>query len=335
MSIKIFQFLFVIFFIFISLFTPFKSQAKQDSDSTKSSKSSGDTFWDDNSNWITMDDLDWIFGKSIQFDIKEDRPTLEFFWDFDKASIDKDKFSGNFGKVYSGEIYIGWTTIKKSIARSYIQKYKCNYFYIGNISTKLTNNNISNNLGNTPSSDVQSDAWRFGFAKSSGYGYILSKTSDITFFNTKGFGWTRITFDNKNQVFSGGALSDTANLNQLDLYNKTFRFGEIFSGGIKFQVYEPFGITVAYERSIVYPRHMFWYWAGGEIIEAIGHGLIGQFSHEVMKTSPFAGPIVDFLLQNGLAYGLSELRKKNMNWPFNTASPFVYDGFKVGLSFVF
>jgi hypothetical protein len=334
MNFKNCNFLFLIIIILAFQFTGFELAAKQDSDSTKSEKSKDKSFWDDNENWISMDDMDWIFGKSTQFEIKEDRPTLEFFWDFDKASINHDDFSGNLGKVNSGELYLGWTTIKKSIARSSILKYKCNYFFIGNLSTKLASN-INNDLATTPLSDIQSDAWRFGCAKSSGYGYILSKTFNITFFNTKGFGWTRLTFDNKNKVFPGATASDTANLNQLDLYNKSFRFGDVHSGGIKFQVYEPFGITVAYERSIVYPRHMFWYWAGSELIEAIGHGLIGEFSHEVMKASPYAGPIVDFLLQNGLSYGITELRKKDMNWPFNTASPFVYDGFKVGLSFVF
>ena len=63
--------------------------------------------------------------------------------------------------------------------------------------------------------------------------------------------------------------------------------------------------------------------------------MIDHFSKEVLKASPIAGPIVNFLLKNALSYGSFELRKKYMNWPFETVSPLMFENFKIGLSFVF
>ncbi len=56
---------------------------------------------------------------------------------------------------------------------------------------------------------------------------------------------------------------------------------------------------------------------------------------EVFESSPAAGPIVNFLLKNALAYGFYELRQEKMNWPFNSEAPIAYDQFKFGVTVVF
>jgi hypothetical protein len=54
-----------------------------------------------------------------------------------------------------------------------------------------------------------------------------------------------------------------------------------------------------------------------------------------MDRSPYAGPIVHFVLKNALSYGFYELRKKHMNWPVQTVAPLMYENYKVGLTFAF
>ena len=57
--------------------------------------------------------------------------------------------------------------------------------------------------------------------------------------------------------------------------------------------------------------------------------------NKIFKSSPAAGPVVNFLLKNALAYGIYELRKDKMNWPFKSEAPITYDQFKFGVTFVF
>jgi hypothetical protein len=63
--------------------------------------------------------------------------------------------------------------------------------------------------------------------------------------------------------------------------------------------------------------------------------LLDTFINEVFKSSPAAGPIVNFVLKNALAYGIYELRQEKMNWPFSSEAPLAFDQFKVGVTFIF
>ncbi|HAW08262.1 MAG TPA: hypothetical protein DCW42_03700 [Bacteroidetes bacterium] len=63
--------------------------------------------------------------------------------------------------------------------------------------------------------------------------------------------------------------------------------------------------------------------------------MVDSFVKRVRGYSPWATPIVNFVLKNGLSYGLYELRRSKMNWPFNSASPYVFETFKVGMSYKF
>jgi len=80
---------------------------------------------------------------------------------------------------------------------------------------------------------------------------------------------------------------------------------------------------------------LFWKWAGSAIIEAAANGLLDVFIKEVFESSPQAGPIVNFLLKNALAYGIYELRQSDMNWPFTTTPPLAFDTFRFGVNFTF
>ena len=63
--------------------------------------------------------------------------------------------------------------------------------------------------------------------------------------------------------------------------------------------------------------------------------LLDQFIDEIGESSPYAVPVVNFFLKNGLSYAVYELRKDKMNWPFDSAPPLCIDSFKFGLTFVF
>jgi len=119
-----------------------------------------------------------------------------------------------------------------------------------------------------------------------------------------------------------------------DFFSKTLRFGNSFQGGVQFK-FNNIGIDAAYERSVIYSRHLFWKWGGSELIEVTGQWLVDLFVEDILDSSPGAAPVVNFLLKNALSYGIYELRQEKMNWPFETAAPIVFNQFKIGVNFVF
>jgi hypothetical protein len=173
---------------------------------------------------------------------------------------------------------------------------------------------------------IRTSAWSFGLQRNSGYG--IGKSSHKLFFNSiSGMTWTSLDFEDK--------TTDTLQQTNLDVFGSQLRFGNMFEASMTFFPIENVGLNVGYERAMVYPRHMFWYWAASGIIQGAAQGLTGWFSKAVIEKSPVAGAIMHFVLENAVNYGFFELRKKNMNWPIETVPPFIYDSFKVGLTFRF
>jgi len=214
------------------------------------------------------------------------------------------------------ELKLGYTTIRNTSYADYLNKYKYRYLFL----TKLAG-------GTGTTADIETNNWRFGFGRASGYGYKLGESSSVIPYFAYSTDWTRIAFGD-----------DSLNANDervKELYDGTFRFGSSNEAGIRFQAMQLLTIEAGFERSIVFERHLFWKWAMSGIIELASHGLLDVFLREILKSSPAAGPIVFFILKSALGYGLYELRQEKMNWPFSSAPPMAFDNIKFGVTFVF
>jgi opacity protein-like surface antigen len=244
-------------------------------------------------------------------------PTITANYGFSKTSL-KD-FNESFSKPNLVELKLGYTHQRSTNEEDNILKYNYKYFYVSNISVDLANNS-------TGSADLKTDLWRFGFGRSTGLGYKLGSAAIIPY-HSYSFEWSKLRMED--------TPLNTDDKNMTDLYNQSFRFGNSTEGGIKFQFIPNMSVDASYERSVIFPRHIFWAWTGGVVVEAAGQWAIDSFVNEILDSSPYAAPIVNFVLKNALSYGLYELRHDKMNWPFNTAAPLSYDQFKVGVTFVF
>jgi len=285
--------------------------AKNDSDSAKCEDD--DFFWEE---------IDMDLGHSFNHMVEINHPTIQLEYGISgNPSLYKDKFSGNFADVKSGTLKLGFTQYKGTGKASYAIKYSSSYFELSKITTNWVNK------ADIKPGYFETDALRFGFGSSKGRGYKLGENANIVLYNTHELNWTKIDFKD--------TLANQSGTNVVDTYKDAFRVGELYQSGIKVKLYSPLSLDAKYERSIVFPRCMFWYWAGGSIVTGIGEGIIDYFSNQVAKVSPAAGPIVDFALHSAYNYGIYELRKKYMNWPIKTASPIMYEQFKVGLTFEF
>jgi hypothetical protein len=185
----------------------------------------------------------------------------------------------------------------------------------------------SDDLGKkSDQAELRVDFWRVSFGWEDGYGYRF-KGRDLVTYSSFAFGWSKLKVEDN--------VLDASDRERLDLFDDAFRFGTKMEGGIKLQVVPKLTTDLGYERAIVYPRFLFWKALVSLGLESAGQWLLDEFIDEIMDSSPAAVPIVSFFLKNGLSYGMYELRKEKMNYPYDTAPPYLTDTVKIGVSFVF
>ncbi len=295
------------------------TKAQEDTTST-------DEDWDWHWTWNEWNDGDdW----NIDFGLKDKKPAITL--QYGLAKMDRKNFYSKFLNPGLIEIKLGYLKDKPAWETDYIIKHSYRFLYLSNESNKLSGKNTSG-------IDIESDMWRFGVGKSTGYGYKLSESAAIILYNTNTFNWSKIDFTLPLPITAYTTdqyLPYYKDYNILNLYEGNFRFGTSSAGGIRIKFIDNVMLDAGYERSIVFQRHLFWKWAGSEIIEVTAQELLDGFINKIFKSSPAAGPIVNFILKNALSYGIYELRQDDMNWPFNTEAPIAYNQFKFGLTFVF
>jgi hypothetical protein len=255
------------------------------------------------------------------FSFKMERnPRIDLIYGFTSPNYHKDYYSGEFSATNIAELRLGFESFEQYKNSENVFKFNHETFFIGKIQEISTTSDDNNGK-------VRTEAWRFGFGRNNGYGYNIGSSMKVALGASNGLSWTKFDFlDNP---------ESPADQKRLDYIGDSFRFGTQTEANITVKFSDNIGISGSYERAVVFPRHLFWYWAGSEIVRGIGSGLLGTFVKEVGKASPEALPIVNFVLQNALNYGFYELRQKNMNWPIETAAPFAFDSFNIGLSVSF
>ncbi|MPN02604.1 hypothetical protein SDC9_149820 [bioreactor metagenome] len=129
--------------------------------------------------------------------------------------------------------------------------------------------------------------------------------------------------------------SDFEFKNKLDRFHDKLKFGSSFEAGINLTLFNNLGLNATYEQDHIFPAHLFWYWTGSELIENIAKEFTNSFIQEITKRNMIAGPIINFVVKNGISYGMYELRKSKMNWPFSHEAPLVLEKFKLGISYTF
>jgi len=288
-------FLSLLLFFSVTLFA-------QDSTETEKDKWKWSWEFDEFEQWI-------YFGKKM--------PTISLLYGITEVS--NENISDTFFDANLLELQLGHTTRKTSRYAENILKYNFRYLFFSYISSDLNGGSENNN-------EINSRNWRFGFAGSNGYGYKLGSAA-IILYNSYSYDWTNVDFTNK-------ATNEPDQIT-MDRFEDGIRFGTSNDGGIKIVATSVISLDVNYQRSIVFERHLFWKWAGSAVIEAVANGLLDAFIKEVFKSSPDAGPIVNFLLKNALAFSIYELRQKKMNWPFPSIPPLSFDSFRFGAAFTF
>jgi hypothetical protein len=114
------------------------------------------------------------------------------------------------------------------------------------------------------------------------------------------------------------------------------RFADKYIAEINaFKIANTINLNVGVARSVIYERFLFGKWCGSMLMKGIANGLLSSFVGEIRTSSPLAYPVVNFLLRGALDFGFTELQRKKMNFPFASSAGYIYDEFRIGLSFEF
>lgn len=172
------------------------------------------------------------------------------------------------------------------------------------------------------------DLLMFGSIDESGYGYALGENSSLRFLVCDNSTWTSV----KAKTY---AAMDTAGWQQVRDVTGSIRFGSTMAPTIEWKLGSTLSLRASYSWTQVLPRHMFWYWAGSELIEGVADGIAGAVIKSFGRSSTASLPVMNFILRNAVAYGFKELRREKMNWPFNTVAPLNITSWNVGLAVTF
>jgi len=279
------------------------------------------TFWtgiaagqEDSAVWREHDHDRWIRFMSHR------NPTLGLSYGWTQSSLD-----GSTQSLYnprSAEVRLGGLFHRDSDESEEVVEQKNDYLFLG-VSTKDLG-------GEAEQGEILYTAWRFGGGWENGYGYELAGSPEgpsINLLTSQGVQLTNFRLK--------GGITNGADSLLLGMYESGLRFGTRSGGVLRFHIIPLLAVDAGYERSVIYRRHKFWEWLGSVIVEGGGTWALDRFVDRVLRSTPEAVPILNFVLKTALAYGVYELRMKNGNWPFESEAPISNSTFMVGVTMVF
>ncbi len=248
-------------------------------------------------------------------------PFIELNYGLSKT--DQKNFNAGFNTIGLAEAKFGYRNISEG-REDFLLDMNEDYLYLSMMKKDFTSEKQKIGKWNA-------EFLRFGFASNDAIGYKIGAFA-IFPYEGSGFGWTSL----RSVEFNGvRTMQVTPDDRFLGMIGDSFRFGRTIEGGVKFELASTVSVNAGYEAAVVFPRHMFWYWAGSAIIEEAGMGIVDHFTHKIERSSPAASPIVNFILKNAYSYAFYLLKKDRMNWPFETEAPLTIESFKIGVTFTF
>lgn len=267
-------------------------------------------------NVVILDDDD-LFDTGFDVDIKLDlgKPYMTVWGG--QSMIARDGMQADIENTISVGVTLGTEHIRGTKQSSSVRQIHRNGVYIWH--------------GLAPDSAGTTNAtlglWRFGFEDSKSYGYAFGEgDAGVYFTHGSNGGWSVLNVTRTSALPDGQYLND---------FGAALRYGESMRAGIDIRPIDNLSLNLGYAWDQVYPRHMFWEWAGSQIIEGAAAGIADVFIKAVGKSSPNAVPVMHFLLRNGIAAGFKALRSKDMNWPFGAVTPLDVHTFSIGATFTF
>ena len=237
------------------------------------------------------------------------------------GDVQRHAFGGDLAPVGGLDVHLGYRVEQRIAGEDALFRRGNHFAYVGNLASRL-----HSDLPST--SEIGTDMWRFGVGDGDGYGYrFASERGRLVLDNTDTFGWYAL--DVEGEAVGNLSASDALMLEQFTSHT---RFGESWESGVEVGLGDMLALRAGYERTAVFPSFKIWYWLLSSLIDQAALVAVDVFADRVEDTSPFASPIVRFVLVGAVQYGFYELRSEEVNWPFETEPPLDYEMFRFGVT---
>ncbi len=268
-----------------------------------------------------------IFSQSLNFNAvhkdarhkHHDLPTIELSYGVSK--MDLYSIDNSFSDVGQLELRLGYSFQNRSFYGKNTLKFVKDFAFLSYNSTNLAPKTLRDN-------NLASEMWQFGVGSKEGYGIDLGAIKFVPY-TSSALVWSRL--NSQDHLMS----SYQNDIDKINRFNESFRFGTSFESGLDLQLSRMFSIQTQLNRTIVFERHLFGKHMVSLLIEAAGSFLLETFTDNVLENDPIAGTIVTFLLKSGYSFGMYQLRARDMYWPYASEAPLDYISLRFGTSFTF
>lgn len=168
---------------------------------------------------------------------------------------------------------------------------------------------------------INPKSYKLTLGTAEGYGYKIGD-SYLSLYNTDASSWAFMDAENGNPIVQ-------------NTFGKSLRYGNLVEAGLTYQNSTGIGITAGYRQEFVYPRFLWWKNGISKLAEGATIGIIGWATKGMKKNGSAAYPIVNFIVNTGVQALFNHFRKNDMYFPYETASPLVYNSFVIKLSYSF
>lgn len=224
-----------------------------------------------------------------------------------------------FDPTQNLEFYYGFIRIDDKTGDPNLFKHQSEYIYLGNISTDFKTLEIEN-IG------IPTDTWRFGFGLNDGFGFIWNDTPTLYLNHSTAFTFARIDFD--------GLPANNDDYIYAKRFDQKFKFGQSYSGGVRYKLYSIFHLDAGYEISQYYGTYEFLPWFGMWITDNVLQRWIDYFERDLISVLGTNYPWVKFAYKNFISLVSYQIRKHEMYFPFKSEAPLYFESYNIGISLI-
>lgn len=170
--------------------------------------------------------------------------------------------------------------------------------------------------------------FRFGIGTRLGYGYRIGPI-EVLPYNQNGLLTTDVEWATRPAGLS------PADSTVLDRIEGKYRGSMLAEPGFKVRLFKGLSAAAGYELQTVYTRFVFGEWMGSFLTQYAGQAALTYFADEIVNTSPVLGPLLYFVLKNGLSVAFYSLMRDDMFWPFESETPLTMETAKLSVSLTF
>lgn len=272
----------------------------------------------------SADESNWEYFKKNFYgkeEFVENRPLLKLNIGYDLIDFNGISSKIDFKNTYSINFNYGFIRINDDLEKLPNNfKHSSEFVFLENISSTFKNFKNS-------SSGSHTDTWGFGFGLQDGFGHKFPNNQKLFLMHSTGFTWTHIDFDVPNP-------ENNELYYPLIPFDDKIKFGMFYSGGLRYSFEDKFGVDFRYRKNLVHRGFEFDEFLYMYLFDNLTQRWIDYFEPDFMDIFGEDYIWIKFIYKNALSFMIYNLRENEYYYPFEGKIPFVFDSFKIGITYI-